>query len=70
MAASGERCKVERSFYQGKTKSQDVFWNVACSGGKSYSIMIKNNKQGSTQILNCDVMRAVAKVECFKKFSN
>lgn len=69
MRQSGERCVVTRSFFQGiHEASGDAFWNVACQNSSALSIMIKNNATGSTKVLECGVMKAIANVECFKKF--
>jgi hypothetical protein len=68
MAKSGESCNVTRSFFQGKDKQDFAFWNVGCASGKSFAIMIYANPTGSTKILDCKTLKAVAKTDCFKKF--
>lgn len=70
MERSGERCgQVTRSFFQGmEKKSGKAFWNVRCSNKKSFSIMIYNDRVGSTKIMECSILKAVAGTECFKKF--
>lgn len=68
LAESGESCDVERSFFQGLDKELSAYWNVACEGGKSYVVTVKNDATGSTRILDCGVLKAVSGVECFKKF--
>jgi hypothetical protein len=68
MKKSGESCQVVRNFYQGKDKSGSAFWNVECASKTAYAIMIKNDQTGSTTILDCKVLKLVAKVDCFKKF--
>jgi hypothetical protein len=69
IAASGERCaSVDRTFYQGSAKNGDAFWNASCSGGKAFAIQVSNNSRGSTQILDCKMMKAVNAGMCFKKF--
>ena len=69
MAKSGESCgQVTKSFLQGQDKSGKAFWNVQCSNKKSFSIIINNDNIGSTRILDCSILKAVAGVECFKKF--
>ncbi len=67
-AVQDEGCRVTRSFFQGLDKSRNAFWNVACSNGKKLVIMIKNDRQGSTKVLECGVMKAMGGAECFKKF--
>ena len=68
MQQSGEKCAVVRTFYQGATQSRDVFWNVECKSGGAFAIMIENNAKGSTNILECDLLKQVGGGECFKKF--
>lgn len=69
LQGSGERCdSVTRNFFQGTTKSGDAFWNVACRNGQAFVILISNDAQGSTKILNCAMLKAMNAGECFKKF--
>lgn len=68
MQQNGEQCAVVRTFYQGATKAGDVFWNVECGNGEAFGIMIKNDANGSTMIMECDVLKQVGAGECFKKF--
>jgi len=66
---SGENCPVaSRTFYQGSDSNGNAFWNVACLGGKNWSIQIANDKNGSTRLLSCDMLAAVNGGVCFKKF--
>ncbi len=39
---------------------------VTCADGKSYVVMIANDAEGSTSILECSMLTLVSKVECFK----
>ena len=68
MKQSGERCVVTKTFYQGKTGNGDVFWNVECSNKKAFSILIRNDSAGSSQILDCGTLKTVAKTNCFQAF--
>lgn len=69
LKGSGESCDaVTRNFFQGADKSGDAIWNVAYRNGKSYSIMIYNDAQGSTKVISCAVLKALNAGECFKKF--
>lgn len=66
---SDEPCgRITKSFFQGLDKSGNAFWNVRCSNKKAFVVMIYNDATGSTKILECSVLKAVAGVECFKKF--
>ena len=67
--SSGEKCgHVTRTFYQGADKKGNAIWNAACSNGRSYSVMIYNDANGSTGALDCKSLKVVSKVDCFKKF--
>ena len=69
LQGSGEMCDaVKRIFFQGLTKSGDAFWNVACRNGKAFSILIYNDAQGSSKIMDCPMLKAVNAGECFEKF--
>lgn len=60
---------VTRTFYQGLVpKTSDAIWNVGCSRGQSYSITIKNDADGSTQVLDCRMLKLVAHLDCFVKY--
>jgi hypothetical protein len=66
---AGEVCgRVTRTFYQGATKGGDAFWNVACTSGKAFSIMVKNDATGSSSFTDCAILKAVHASTCFKKF--
>jgi hypothetical protein len=66
---SGENCDfVERTFFQGFDKSANASWNVACRNGRAYSVTVYSDTSGSTKVLDCAVLKALAAVECFKKF--
>jgi hypothetical protein len=67
-AVQDEGCRVTRSFFQGFDKAGNAFWNVACANRKTLVIMIKNDAQGSTRVLECAFMKAMGGTECFKKF--
>lgn len=69
LQGSGESCDaVTRSFFQGATKSGDVMWNVACRNGKTLSILIHNDAEGSSKIIDCATLKLLNAGECFKKF--
>lgn len=66
--SGGHPCRtVARTFFQGADAKGNVFWNVACAGGESYVVVIKNDVPGSTRVMNCRRLRAVAGADCFKK---
>ena len=66
--SGGHPCRtVARTFFQGEDAKGNVFWNVACAGGESYVVVIKNDVPGSTRVMSCRRLRAVAGADCFKK---
>lgn len=68
IARSGEKCIVNKTFFQGELKDGDVFWNMQCTNGKQWSLLLKNDVQGSTKIIDCKSLKALNASECFKPF--
>jgi hypothetical protein len=69
-SAVGEGCTGLQAFHMGMGKDGAAYWSVSCANGKSYEIEIQADSTGSTRVLNCDVLKAVAKVSCFKRFDS
>ncbi len=66
--SGGHPCRtIQRTFFQGEDAKGNVFWNVACAGGGAYVVVIKNDVPGSTRVMSCQRLRAVAGADCFKK---
>jgi hypothetical protein len=67
---AGEACdSVTRTFHQGADEdSGKEFWNVACEDGNTYTVAVNNDAEGSTQVMSCALLKAVAQVDCFVKF--
>ena len=66
--SGGHSCRtVARTFFQGEDAKGNVFWDVECAGGESYVVVIKNDVPGSTRVMSCRRLRAVAGADCFKK---
>lgn len=66
--SGGHTCRtVAGTFFQGEDAKGNVFWNVACAGGESYVVVIKNDMSGSTRVMNCRRLRAATGADCFKK---
>jgi hypothetical protein len=65
----GEGCAGKSAFFMGMQPENKASWSVLCTNGKSYNISISPDAGGSTKILECSVLKAVAHVDCFKKFS-
>jgi hypothetical protein len=64
-----ERCVVIRTFFQGFDKDRNAYWSVGCRSRGALQVMIRNDASGSTRVLECSTLRVVARVECFKTFS-
>ena len=67
--AAGEGCIGNRAFYMGISKDRSAFWSVGCTDGSSYEVEIAADSVGTTTILECSILRAVAKVNCFEEFA-
>ncbi|MGC1602305.1 MAG: hypothetical protein WA757_18850 [Candidatus Acidiferrales bacterium] len=67
---TGEDCVGNRAFYLGISKERNAFWSVGCMNGNSYEVEIDADSVGSTTILECSMLKAVAHVDCFKKFTS
>jgi hypothetical protein len=60
--SAGETCdRVTRTFHQGTLASDGTeFWNVGCRDGNTYSVSVKNDAGGSTKVMSCALLKAVA----------
>ena len=64
----GESCdEVIEVYHQGSRPDVGDFWNARCRNGRSYSV--RQQTSGEVQVLSCQMMKAVANVNCFKPFS-
>lgn len=68
LSSNNDCSNVTRTFFQGMNDERAVFWNVACSNGSSYAVMIESDAEGSSKTLDCGVLKLVTGVECFKRF--
>lgn len=69
METTGGGCpSVRRSFYQGMDKQRNALWSFECQDGTDYQLLVKPDADGSTKVLACRVLKAVAGAECWKKF--
>ncbi len=66
--AVGEGCIADRAFYNGIDKEHDGFWSIGCSNGNSYMVEVKPDAGGSTKVMDCSTISAVAGLTCFEKF--
>jgi hypothetical protein len=58
--------KVTKTFYQGSDTRENHIWSAACAQGRSFSITLYNDAKGSTGVVDCGVLVAVAGVSCFE----
>lgn len=64
--SAGHDCnKVVRTFQQGAHDGGDV-WDAECEEGESYGIVSKAD--GSTEVLECDVLERQTGTPCWEKF--
>lgn len=66
--AVGEGCVGKTAFYMGMGEDKAATWSVRCTNGKSYAVQLNPDSTGSTSILEFPLLKAVANIECFKKF--
>ena len=69
--ASHESCgQVTQTYFHAIDGAGAAQWAVRCSNKKAYLIFVADDKGGSTSILDCTVLKAVAKMECFKEWKD
>jgi hypothetical protein len=68
-AAVEEGCAGTRAYFMGMDRENDAFWSIGCASGESYSVEILPDSTGSTRVLECSVLKAVAGMRCFTKFA-
>lgn len=57
--AIGKECRGETAF----------FWSVRCRDGTSYQVQVHPDAAGSTNTIECGLLKAVANVSCFVPFN-
>jgi predicted nucleic acid-binding Zn ribbon protein len=63
-----DNCVGERAFYMGLNRiDQNGYWSVGCTNGNKYMVAIAPDSVGSTKILDCSMLKLVAKMNCFHK---
>lgn len=68
--AANNGCVGTRAFYMGiQAASGKAFWSVSCTNGQEYAIEIDADAGGSTKVLDCSLLTAIAHVNCFEKFA-
>lgn len=68
VSSSGESClNIKRKMFSGSDARGNAMWSVGCSNGKSFMVMLKNDRQGSTTVLDCPTLQKVSGQKCFTK---
>ena len=68
IAASKQACgTATRTFFQGIDASKVATWNAGCSNGRNYTVHIEPNATGTSRVVDCEVAKAVSKIDCFVK---
>jgi hypothetical protein len=71
VGSTGDRCKGTESFFMGMSpKDNSALWSVRCSTGKSYEISIDADATGTTSVMDCSILKAVADVDCFARLDS
>jgi hypothetical protein len=70
VSSAGYRCVGERVFYAGIAQERIAYWSVGCTDGHSYQVEFAHDAGGSTKILDCQILKSVAKSDCFVKLQD
>jgi len=69
--AVGSGCNGTQAFYMGMSQpDHSAMWSVGCGDGTRYGVLIEANSSGSTKVLECSMLAAVAGTPCFTKLKN
>lgn len=58
--------RVTFTMHWGFDEEDTSFWTTSCTNGRSYMIGIYNDKNYSTRVLECGVLKLIG-IDCFKK---
>jgi hypothetical protein len=62
----GRDCpRVTQTFFAGMGGDNIAYWNIRCANGRAYQVSVHQNVNASTQMVDCDALRRVAKIQCF-----
>ena len=64
-----DNCTGTDAFFMGAAEDHQAFWSVRCTDGRSFQVAIEPNATGTTSIMNCTLLKAVADVDCFVSFA-
>lgn len=67
---SPHQTKEEQRLAAILSMDHEAFWSVGCTNGASYEVGISADAAGSTKVLDCSVLRAIAKTDCFVRFKD
>ena len=60
-------CVVERNFFRGFDAERAAFWSAGCKNKEAYALKILDDGKGGSRIMDCRVLMARAKDDCFAK---
>jgi hypothetical protein len=66
----GRGCVGVHSFLQGLDRLDAAYWNVMCANGKSYQVAIDADATGKAKIMDCDFLKQILNMPCFKTFKS
>lgn len=70
LTANGHSCaRASRTFHQGRASGGEQIWNVRCVPGAEYGLMIEADREGSTTIARCAVLRQAGS-PCWVRFTS
>ena len=59
-----DQCTGTRVFYMG-VGDQEGYWTIGCSNGRSYEIRVKNDTEGTSEVVDCQLLKALGVDACF-----
>lgn len=67
----GERCTAVDAYYMGIGEEEGyakdtAFWSARCADGRSFALSIKPDGAGTSEVLECEILKAVANQGCFE----
>ena len=53
---TGQICVGEDAFYMGSSVDWTGIWSVRCSTGGEWTVSIETDSEGTSRVLNCEVL--------------
>lgn len=63
-----EGCTGVRAFFMGMEPRLAAAWSVGCTNGLSYSVSVFNDGKGTTNYIDCRVMKTMINIDCFVSY--